>query len=100
MSVVRLEKIYKTYHTGKFDHEAVHNITLSVEQGEFLSIAGPSGSGKTTILNIMGCLDKPSLGKVYIEDKDITDQPMAQLATLRREKIGFIFNPLYVQFKL
>jgi len=92
MSVVRLESVYKTYHIGKFDHEAVHDITLSVEEGEFLSIAGPSGSGKTTILNIMGCLDKPSFGKVYIEDKDTTDQPMPQLALLRREKIGFIFQ--------
>ena len=92
MSVVRLERVYKAYHLGKFDHEAVHDITLSVEAGEFLSIAGPSGSGKTTILNIMGCLDKPSLGKVYIEDKDITDRPMAHLATIRREKIGFIFQ--------
>jgi len=92
MSVVRLKGVYKAYHVGKFDHEAVHDITLSVDAGEFLSIAGPSGSGKTTILNIMGCLDKPSLGKVFIEDKDITDRPMAHLATIRREKIGFIFQ--------
>jgi putative ABC transport system ATP-binding protein len=92
MSVVRLEGVFKAYHVGKFDYEAVHDITLSVDEGEFLSIAGPSGSGKTTILNIMGCLDKPSLGKVYIEDKDVTDQPMPHLAIIRREKIGFIFQ--------
>jgi putative ABC transport system ATP-binding protein len=63
-----------------------------VEKGEFLSIAGPSGSGKTTLLNIMGCLDLPSSGTVFLEDKQVRYQKRKELAQLRRNSIGFVFQ--------
>jgi putative ABC transport system ATP-binding protein len=90
--VAKLEDIHKTYHIGKMSFPAVKNISFEVGQGEFISIAGPSGSGKTTILNIIGCLDKPSQGKIFIEDQNITHLPTAKLADVRRYKIGFIFQ--------
>ena len=92
MALAKLENIKKVYRTGKINFPALRGISLAIEEGEFLSIAGPSGSGKTTVLNIVGCLDKPTSGKLYLEDKDITDFPTSKLADIRRSKIGFIFQ--------
>ncbi len=92
MSIAKLENIHKVYHIGKIDFPALRGISFSIEEGEFLSIAGPSGSGKTTILNLLGCLDKPSKGKILLEEKDITNLPTAKLADVRRKNIGFIFQ--------
>ncbi len=92
MSIAKLENIHKVYHIGKIDFPALRGISFSVEEGEFLSIAGPSGSGKTTVLNILGCLDKPSRGKIFLEDKDITALPTSKLADVRRKNIGFVFQ--------
>ena len=65
---------------------------MEVEKGEFTAIAGPSGSGKSTLLNLIGCLDKPTAGKVLIEDVDISQYSKKELANIRREKIGFVFQ--------
>lgn len=92
MSIAKLDNVHKTYRIGKIDFPALRGISFSMEEGEFLSIAGPSGSGKTTILNILGCLDKPSAGKVYLDDKDITGLPTSKLADIRRRNIAFIFQ--------
>jgi putative ABC transport system ATP-binding protein len=92
MSIAKLENIHKVYHIGKIDFPALRGISFSIEEGEFLSIAGPSGSGKTTVLNLLGCLDKPSQGKIFLEDKDITALPTAKLADVRRKNIGFVFQ--------
>ena len=92
MAIAKLENITKTYRIGKIEHPALRGISFSVEDGEFLSIAGPSGSGKTTILNILGCLDKPSQGQVYLENNNITELSTSKLADVRRHKIGFIFQ--------
>ena len=92
MPIVKLDNIHKTYRTGKIDFPALRGISFSVNEGEFLSIAGPSGSGKTTILNIIGCLDKPTEGRIYFDDFDITDSPFSKLSDLRRGKIGFVFQ--------
>lgn len=92
MSIAKLENIHKVYHIGKIDFPALRGISFSIEEGEFLSIAGPSGSGKTTVLNLVGCLDKPSHGKIFLEDKDITALPTAKLADVRRKNIGFVFQ--------
>ncbi len=92
MSIAKLENIHKVYHIGKIDFPALRGISFSIEEGEFLSIAGPSGSGKTTVLNLLGCLDKPSQGKIFLEDKDITAFPTAKLADVRRKNIGFVFQ--------
>lgn len=92
MSIASLENIHKTYRIGKIDFPALSGISFSIEEGEFLSIAGPSGSGKTTVLNIIGCLDKPTKGKVFLDDRDITDYPTSKLADVRRHDIGFVFQ--------
>lgn len=71
---------------------ALHNITLSFEEGVFLAIAGPSGSGKTTLLNIIGCIDTPTQGKVFIDDQEVTGLSADALADLRARTTGFIFQ--------
>ena len=95
MSIAKLENVHKVYHIGKIDFPALRGISFSVEEGEFLSIAGPSGSGKTTVLNLVGCLDKPSRGKIFLDNKNITDFPASKLADVRRKNIGFIFQLIW-----
>lgn len=92
MSIVKLEKICKNYTLGKTTLNALKNIDLNVEQGEFIALAGPSGSGKTTALNIIGCIDKPSSGKVFIDECEISYLSSDGLADIRAGKIGFIFQ--------
>jgi len=92
MAILKMEKTSKTYQSNKIEVKALSDFSLTVEQGEFLSLSGPSGSGKTTALNLIGCLDKPTSGKLYIDDVDIGTQSKSDLAILRRNKIGFIFQ--------
>ena len=92
MSLVRLENVTKVYKTNGIGFPALGGVSFSVEKGEFLSIAGPSGSGKTTILNIIGCLDKPTGGSFFLEDRDISTRKSGELADIRRHHIGFIFQ--------
>ncbi len=92
MSIAKLDNVHKVYHIGKIDFPALRGVSFSIEEGEFLSIAGPSGSGKTTVLNLVGCLDKPSRGKIFLDDKDITALPTSKLADVRRKNIGFVFQ--------
>ncbi|PXF54026.1 MAG: hypothetical protein C4B56_01095 [Candidatus Methanophagaceae archaeon] len=90
--IVRLEGVTKVYHMGKVEVQALRGVNLSVKRGEFIAILGPSGSGKSTLLNMMGCLDKPTSGKVFIEGTDTSRLNDNELAALRREKIGFVFQ--------
>lgn len=92
MSIVKLEKVRKDYLLGKTTLNALRGIDLTVEKGEFLAIAGPSGSGKTTVLNIIGCIDKPTSGKMFIDGIDTLGLSSDKLADIRAEKIGFIFQ--------
>ena len=92
MPVIKFENVSKMYHTGKIDFPALTKVSFSVDQGEFLSIAGPSGSGKTTILNIIGCLDKPTSGTFFFDDQDAGARSGNELADTRRRHIGFIFQ--------
>ncbi|RLF21929.1 MAG: ABC transporter ATP-binding protein [Thermoprotei archaeon] len=95
MSEVAIELIgvEKVYNPGtKSEVWALRGIDLTVRRGEFIAIMGPSGSGKTTLLNIMGTMDKPTRGRVIIEGEDVTDYPEAELAHIRRDKIGFVFQ--------
>lgn len=92
MSVVRIERVFKDYLLGEQIVQAVIDITLSVEPGVFLAISGPSGSGKTSLLNLIGCIDRPTSGKIYINDEDVTEKNSDQLADLRSRSIGFIFQ--------
>jgi putative ABC transport system ATP-binding protein len=92
MSLVRVEGVTKEYLLGEQKVIALHDITLSIEEGVFLAIAGPSGSGKTTLLNIIGCIDNPTHGKVFIDDIEVTGRSPDQLADLRARTTGFIFQ--------
>jgi putative ABC transport system ATP-binding protein len=92
MALIRLENVSRVYNTNGIELPALKKISFLVEKGEFLSIAGPSGSGKTTLLNIMGFLDLPSSGDVFLEDKQIRFKQRNKMAELRRNTIGFIFQ--------
>lgn len=92
MNVVRLEHVYKEYLLGEQKVQALKDITLAIESGVFLAIAGPSGSGKTTLLNLIGCIDTPSGGKIFIKDQDVSSRSSNELADLRAQSIGFIFQ--------
>jgi len=91
-SIVRIEDVFKEYTLGTSQVHALKDISLQIENGEFLAIAGPSGSGKSTLLNLIGCIDIPSSGKIYIDDQDTSGQTPDQLSALRARTIGFIFQ--------
>ncbi len=90
--IVQLEKVSKVYQQGQVEVKAVDNLDLTVRAGEFSVLCGPSGSGKTTILNLIGALDAPSSGRVYLEGKDLAELNRGQLSRLRRDRIGFVFQ--------
>lgn len=90
-TIVEAVELKKTYMLGKVPVEALRGVNLKVEEGEFISILGPSGSGKSTLLNLIGALDKPTSGKLLIENVDISTLNNGQLADLRR-KVGFVFQ--------
>ena len=91
-TVLKLENLSRTYTLGKRNVQALSNVNLQVNKGEFISIMGPSGSGKTTLLNLLGCLDKPTQGRFLLENVDVTQLPEKELYKLRRSKIGFVFQ--------
>ncbi len=92
MVIVELQDVRKVYPLGKVEVEAVKGVSFSIEKGDFISIAGPSGSGKTTILNMLGCVDRPTSGTVLIDGKPTKDLSDKQLTTLRHDTLGFIFQ--------
>ena len=94
--IAKLENVEKVYYIGGYSIKALDNVSLEIKEGEFLSIVGPSGSGKSTLLSIIGCLDKPTKGKVYLFDKDISKLNDNQLSELRRKYLGFIFQQYYL----
>ena len=92
MSLIELKSVSKIYPLGNQQVVAVDNLSLKIDAGEFTVLAGPSGSGKTTVLNLIGCLDGPTSGEVWLDGREVGQAPQAQLARLRLEKIGFIFQ--------
>jgi putative ABC transport system ATP-binding protein len=90
--VIRLQDITKVYPMGKRELEVLKGVNLHVKQGEMVAIMGPSGSGKTTMLNLMGCLDIPSSGTYYLDDSEVSRLSSGELAQVRANKIGFIFQ--------
>jgi len=92
MSVIELQDVTRVYKIGEVETPALRGVNLTIEQGEFSAIVGPSGSGKTTMLQLMGCLDRPSTGTVHIDGQDVTQLKPNQRADLRKGTIGFIFQ--------
>ena len=94
--MISLQQVEKVYRTKTVETLALNNINLHVDKGEFLSIMGPSGCGKSTLLNIMGLLDEPSTGAVEIDGKPVENFRDKELARLRNEKIGFVFQSFHL----
>ena len=92
MEILRVENLCKTYGKGKNEVKALDHISFSVNKGEFIAIIGPSGSGKSTLLHILGGVDKPTSGKVFMNDHDVYVQNDEQLAIFRRRQVGLIYQ--------
>ena len=96
MPILEANKLSKTYTIDGRKIAVLDDVSLSIEQGEFVVIMGSSGSGKSTLLSLLSGLDRPSLGKIFIEGKDITNQSEDQLAPLRNQTIGFVFQSFHL----
>jgi putative ABC transport system ATP-binding protein len=92
MTLIRTEEIIKVYRLGEIDLKALNGVTTSIDKGEFVSIMGPSGSGKSTFMNILGCLDRPTEGRYILDGIDVSAFSRDELARIRNEKIGFVFQ--------
>ncbi|MBS3105815.1 ABC transporter ATP-binding protein [Candidatus Woesearchaeota archaeon] len=94
--MIKLENVWKVYKMGEVEVQALRGINLSIPQGEFVAITGSSGSGKSTMMNLVGCLDLPTKGTIYLDDKDISKLNESDLAQTRGKKIGFIFQQFHL----
>ncbi|HLC17922.1 MAG TPA: ABC transporter ATP-binding protein [Thermodesulfobacteriota bacterium] len=90
--IVRMEGVTRVYGEGPQAVKAVDYLTLNIDSGDFAALSGPSGSGKTTILNLIGALDSPTSGRVFLEDRDLGGLSRTELSVLRRDRIGFVFQ--------
>jgi len=91
-NIIKLENIWKTYLLGEVELTVLKGVDLAIKKGSFVAIMGPSGSGKSTLLHMVGALDVPSKGKVYIDKEDISELSEDELAVIRGQKIGFVFQ--------
>jgi len=91
-NVIRIEDLYKSYETSAGLFPALKEVNLSIAAGEFVAIMGPSGSGKSTFMNILGCLDKPSAGRYFLDGRSVAELSKDELALLRNRTIGFVFQ--------
>jgi putative ABC transport system ATP-binding protein len=92
MEVTKTENVTRIYKIGKVETQALRGVSLCIEKGEFTALVGPSGSGKTTLLQLIGCLDQPTSGQVFVNGKDVSRLNRSQRADMRRGTIGFIFQ--------
>ena len=90
--MIDMRNIKKVYQTGTISLEALKGIFIKIEKGEFVSIMGPSGSGKSTLMNIIGCLDTPTGGTYYLEERNVSGLTFDQLSEVRNRKVGFVFQ--------
>ena len=98
--IVQLQNVFKDYSQGREAVHVLHDISMNVEQGEYIAIMGPSGSGKTTLMNLLGCLDVPTSGKYLLEDRDIGALSDDALADIRNQSIGFVFQHFHLLPKM
>ena len=92
MSLIEVEALSKSYQMGSVEIRALRGVNLTVERGEYIAIMGPSGSGKSTFLNLLGCLDTPTTGRYVLNDHDVSSMAEDDLAQVRNEEIGFVFQ--------
>jgi putative ABC transport system ATP-binding protein len=90
--MIEVKNITKSYRSGEFENKVLKNVSFSIKEGEFVAIMGPSGSGKSTLMHILGCLDTPTEGQYFFEGKDISQFSDDELADIRKNKIGFVFQ--------
>ncbi len=98
--IIQLEGITKFYQMGEFTVHALDGVDLIVEQGEYCAIMGASGSGKSTMMNIIGCLDRPTAGRYYLDSLEVAHVPDNDLAKIRNQKLGFVFQQFHLLSQL
>ena len=91
-SLISMRNIWKTYEMGSEKVHALHGVSFDVQKGEYLAIIGPSGSGKSTLMNLIGCLDTPSVGEYWINGKNVSEMDDDELARIRNQEVGFVFQ--------
>jgi putative ABC transport system ATP-binding protein len=92
MALIEVDQVWKLFRDGAEEVSALENVSLVVSAGDLVALSGPSGSGKTTLLNLIGCLDRPTRGSVRVENEEVSSLAQRHLTTIRRAKVGFIFQ--------
>src|SRR5512142_3103832 len=90
--LIRIHDLHRNYQVGESEVRALDGVDLEIDQNEYVAIMGPSGSGKSTLMNILGCLDTPTKGSYKLKDKEIAERTDDELAKIRNEEIGFVFQ--------